>query len=835
MPPTPRTGRAPARPVRTVVRSVAMVLSAVLLFAGAAFWTLHFKQVGERGVRAERDLQRVVTEFQTQDALEWRAISGRAPLAQVAAELAQSRDRGLALMAQAGREGVPAPAVQQMVDLHQEYSRAVDGELRLLGEGRPQEAEAFDEAHVDPAFAAARSALAEHTRQIAASARRAQALSDGGVLASVALAMVMAATVYGRRRLAEVREQQVRHSEARYRALVDQSADIVIVIDRHGRPEYLSPAAERLFRRDRGHTGNDPARNDPTGNDLAAADRTGNHPLGSEPTGSELTSRDLAEAIHPDDREMLAASLATADPAGKAALVEVRVATGTRDPGWRHFEVSMRDLCAHPAVRGIVLTGHDVTDRRALQREAEHRALHDNLTGLPNRALLQDRLSQSLRTAHRQGTTAGLLLIDLDRFKEINDTLGHHYGDQLLAQVGPRLAGELRKMDTVARLGGDEFAVLLPSVRDLPGATEVAQKLQAALSRPFQVEGVRLDVEASIGVVISGAHGDDASTLIQRADIAMYVAKQRNLGVSSYDREVDSNTPERLALLGDLRRALHNDELFLHYQPKVDLRTGRLCGAEALLRWQHPERGLIPPDAFIPLAENTGLIGPLTNHVLDLALARIGAWAEQGRPLPVAVNLSARNLLDDTLDRTVRELLTKHGVGADLLKLEVTESAIMTDPVRATGVLQRLAALGISISIDDFGAGYTSIRQLKDLPICELKIDRSFVTDVATDPSNAVIVRSVIDLGHNLGLSIVAEGVETQQGLDCLGSYGCDIVQGYIVSRPLPVETFETWRDTWPGLPPAATAESARPQVPVQVQSEFRPGPRDSAGRVPHA
>ena len=790
-----------------------MVLAVVLLFTLSALWTLHFKHVFERCARAERHLQSLSTEFQAQDALEWRAISGRMSLVQIGSGLAQSRTRGATLVAQAVREGLQPSAEQQIVLLHRQYSAAVDEELRLLGENRLQEAEAFDETHVDPAFTDAKSALSEYADQMAATATRAEAIKDIGVLVSFALLMLLAGATYSRRRLAEAREEQVRHSEARYRALVDQSADIVVVTDRQGSPEYLSPAAERLFRR--------------------------------TPNG-DLTIKDIGRAVHPDDRELLAATLASISPGRGTTLVEVRVATGVRSPGWRYFEVSLQDLCADPAVGGIVLTGHDVTDRRALQREVQHRALHDNLTGLPNRALLQDRLSQSLRIAHRQGTVAGLLLIDLDRFKEINDTLGHHYGDQLLAQVGPRLAEGLRKMDTVARLGGDEFAVLLPSVRDIQGATEVAHKLQVALSRPFQVEGIQLDVEASIGVVISGAHGDDASTLIQRADIAMYVAKQRNLGVSTYDREVDSNTPERLALLGDLRRALHDNELFMHYQPKVDLRTGKLCGAEALLRWQHPERGLIPPDDFIPLAENTGLIGPLTNHVLDLSLAQIRIWADQGHPLQVAVNLSARNLLDEGLDQVVHNLMIKHGVGAELLKLEVTESAIMTDPVRATEVLERLAALGIAISIDDFGAGYTSIRQLKDLPISELKVDRSFVTDMETDPSNAVIVRSVIDLGHNLGLSIVAEGVETHPSLDSLTAFGCDVVQGYFVSRPMSADAFEYWRDAWDGLPGPMTTDcqpssiaatgtwaAVRPDATVAPLPEFLPGPRGSAGRVP--
>jgi len=441
---------------------------------------------------------------------------------------------------------------------------------------------------------------------------------------------------------------------------------------------------------------------------------------------------------------------------------------------------------------------------RRLRRQVdhnEHQAAHDALTGLPNRLLLGDRFDQALRAESRTGAATGLLLIDLDRFKEVNDTLGHHVGDQLLKQVGLRLEGALRVTDTVARLGGDEFAVLLPLVGTLDAAQAVARQLQAALGRPFPVDGLDLEVEASIGVVLSGLHGADRTELMQRADIAMYVAKQRSLGVTAYSPDDDGHSPERLALLGDLRRALAGSELFLHYQPKVSLSTGDVCGVEALLRWQHPERGLVPPDAFIPLAENTGLIGPLTAYVLDLALAQARRWLDAGAPLQVAVNLSARNLLDDELDRLVADLLDRHGVPARLLTLEVTESAIMSEPVRAKAVLERLHALGVPLSIDDFGAGYTSLGQLKDLPVSELKVDRSFVLTMRSDGSNSTIVRSVVELGHNLGLTAVAEGVEDRETLEQLTGFACDVAQGYHLSRPLTADALDAWRAGWAGLP----------------------------------
>jgi diguanylate cyclase (GGDEF)-like protein len=435
-------------------------------------------------------------------------------------------------------------------------------------------------------------------------------------------------------------------------------------------------------------------------------------------------------------------------------------------------------------------------NRRLLNVErarAVHDSLHDALTGCPNRTLLVDRCGQALRADARAGTSTALLVIGLDRFKEINDTFGHHHGEELLTQVGPRLAGVLRKVDTVARLGGDEFAVLLPAVGSVDDARAVAAKLRASLETPFHVEGIDLDVEASVGVVLSGVHGQDVTTLLQRVDIAMYAAKTQNLGVCVYDPALDGHSPAKLALLGDLRRALDRGELVLYYQPKVSISTGDVVGAEALVRWQHPERGLVFPDEFIPLAEHTGLIGPLTRHVLDTALARARTWSDAGRPLPVSVNLSARNLLDEALPGQVAELLAAHGLAPELLVLEVTETAIMTEPVRAQQVLEQLAALGTRISIDDFGVGYTSLSQLRSLPVSELKIDRSFVTTMTEDPSNALIVQSVVDLGHNLGLTLVAEGVETELALTALAGFGCDVAQGYYLSRPITAAAFDTW------------------------------------------
>jgi diguanylate cyclase (GGDEF)-like protein len=493
-------------------------------------------------------------------------------------------------------------------------------------------------------------------------------------------------------------------------------------------------------------------------------------------------------------------------------------------------------LTASPIYDGETITGfsgilRDITDRLALQRAMDFQARHDTLTGLPNRALLADRLGQALRSDLRNETRTGLMVIDLDRFKEVNDTFGYQCGDELLRQVGPRLAGVLRGADTVARLGGDEFAVMLPDIHDAADASTVALHLVEALERPFHVEGADLDVEVSVGVVVSGEHGQDPTTLLQHADVALDVAKTLATGVFAYDPTFDSHTPSRLALLGDLRRALERGELVLHYQPKVSVSTGNIVGAEALVRWEHPDRSLVFPDAFIPIAEHTALIGPLTRHVLDTALVQVRAWIDAGRPLPIAVNLSARNLHDQHFASQVAELLAAHDVPAHLLELEVTESAITIDPVSARQMLEQLAALGVRISIDDFGAGYTSLGQLTTLPVSELKIDRSFVMTMTENPGNAMIVQSVIDLGHNLGLTLVAEGVETEQSLAALAGLDCDVAQGYHICRPIPAAAFDLWcadRAFAAPAPPGST-----PQAPSSMRTETADDATHSAPRVP--
>jgi diguanylate cyclase (GGDEF)-like protein/PAS domain S-box-containing protein len=412
-------------------------------------------------------------------------------------------------------------------------------------------------------------------------------------------------------------------------------------------------------------------------------------------------------------------------------------------------------------------------------------ALYDPLTGLPNRTLLRDQLDASIEAVSQgRSRSFALMVLDLDRFKEVNDTLGHHVGDVLLQQLGGRLLAAVRAGDLVARLGGDEFAVLVPDT-DAAGAEQVARDLVLALQAPFLLEGHPIAVDASIGIAFSPQHGLDADTLLRCADVAMYQAKRSGAGIALYNASEDVHRPDRLALLGELRSAIDNGELLLHYQPKVDMRDGSLVGVEALVRWQHPQRGFLPPMEFIPLAEQTGLIYPLSHWVLEAALKQHQVWRSLGIDVPVAVNLSRRTLHDPQLPGTVAELLTRWDVAPGSLVLEITETSLMSDPLGAGENLTRLRALGVRVSIDDFGTGYSSLASLKNLPVDELKIDQSFVQAMSTDASCRAIVRAIIDLADALNLQVVAEGVEDRATWDVLAGLGCQVAQGYFVGRPV--------------------------------------------------
>jgi diguanylate cyclase (GGDEF)-like protein len=434
-----------------------------------------------------------------------------------------------------------------------------------------------------------------------------------------------------------------------------------------------------------------------------------------------------------------------------------------------------------------LLIGSSVMTARSYRKRLEAAALTDSLTGLANRVLFEERASQALAFAARSADAVGIMLLDLDRFKEINDTLGHHAGDELLKAIGPRVEAVLRRSDTLARLGGDEFAILLPGIASAAAAGKIADRVIESLAEPFQIEGLDIAIDVSIGVVVSPENGDNVELLLQRADLAMYAAKQGRLGAMAFHDGLAVYKPEHLSLFGELRHAIDTRQLVLHYQPKIDLADGRVVGVEALVRWIRPDGTTVPPMDFIPLAERTSLIVPLTGFVLDEALAQCRRWLDTGQEMRVAVNITTRNLLDRSFPDLIGRALRRWGVPAHLLELEITESTIMADPVCAKVVLDQLHELGVMASIDDFGTGYSSLAHLRELPIDTIKIDRSFITRLRDD-ADSVIVRSLIDLGRSLGLRIVAEGVEDEHTARLLTELGCSEGQGYLWSRPVPAD-----------------------------------------------
>jgi diguanylate cyclase (GGDEF)-like protein len=427
---------------------------------------------------------------------------------------------------------------------------------------------------------------------------------------------------------------------------------------------------------------------------------------------------------------------------------------------------------------------------RRQMAEIEYQAHHDDLTGLPNRALFSDRIEQALLSTLRSQATPAVMLLDVDRLKEVNDTLGHASGDALLRGVAERLRAELRANETLAHLGGGEFGIVLPTAT-LDDAIRVADRLHAVLETPFAVSDVPVEAAVSVGIASWPDHGDDVHTLLRHADVAMYVAKDAHVRTAVYDAEQDTSDAARLALAGELRRAIEQGELVVFFQPKASLENGCVVGAEALVRWQHPERGFIAPNDFVPIAERTGLIKPLSRFVLAESVRQCSAWNAAGYHLEVSVNLTIPDLLDLELPDRLGGLLDENGVAADQLELEITETTILADPFRVRQVLTRLNDMGLRLAIDDFGTGYSSLAYLKRLPVQTIKIDRSFVMGMCSDASDRTIVRSTIELGRNLGLATVAEGVEDQETWDALAAYGCTLAQGYFLSRPAPPDELD--------------------------------------------
>ena len=555
-------------------------------------------------------------------------------------------------------------------------------------------------------------------------------------------------------------ETHRRKSEERFRSLVQNSSDVVAIVGAEGTTRYLSPAVERI--------------------------------LGYKPEDGIGRSVFRSPMMHPNDADRVRGVLArlTGSP-GASAMVDFRLRHA--DGRWIHVEAIGKNLLADPIIGGIVVNYRDVTERKRLEERLRHQAFHDPLTDLPNRALFMDRLGHALAHVERREKSIAVLFLDLDNFKLVNDSLGHEVGDQLLISVGKRLQECLRPEDTLARFGGDEFTVLLEDVTDATNAVWVADRLMRMLEAPSVLDGREMFVTTSIGIAISGASGDERPTdLLRNADVALYRAKAKGKATYEvFDLAMNMRTLERLDLEADLRRAIEQGELAVHYQPQMELQTGRIAGLEALVRWSHPERGLIPPAVFLSIAEESALITQIGKLVLEEACRQAKEWQERhpsaDTSLKMSVNISAKQFQrPDELVREVVRVLEETGLAPAILMLEITESMIMDDAEYNVDVLGRLKDLGVGVAVDDFGTGYSNLAYLKRFPMDMLKVDKSFVDGLGENPEDTAIVEAVISLARALGLRTVAEGIETTGQLDRLWALGCELGQGYYFSEPLP-------------------------------------------------
>ncbi|MDQ1372914.1 MAG: hypothetical protein QOJ09_252, partial [Actinomycetota bacterium] len=512
--------------------------------------------------------------------------------------------------------------------------------------------------------------------------------------------------------------------------------------------------------------------------------------LDYEPGAVTASAELFLEHVHPDDRAAARAATGVGYAGDGRFSYRCRVETVAGRQRW--LDVHGRVVSEHGAPRRVTGMAQDITDRIDAEEALRRQATEDSLTRLPNRGQLASALSDRLER-RQAGEGVALLLMDLDRFKEVNDSLGHEVGDRVLVEVARRLRHAVRTSDVVTRLGGDEFAIVVSDLADESAAGNVAGNLIHVLEQPVDIDGISVPLGASIGIAYAPAHGEDSHVLLQKADVAMYRAKQQSLGWALYGPTDDQDRLGRLGLIADLRGALDRGEVIVHYQPQVDLRTGRTHVLEALARWNHPQLGMVPPGQFVALAEQTGLIRPLTTAVLRQALTQCKNWRAEGIDVGVAVNLSPRSLLDPDLVSSVHAALREADLPASVLTLEITESAFADHTAEVIRVLEDVRDLGVRLCIDDFGTGYSSMAYLKHLPVDELKIDRAFVFELDTDSRDISIVRAIVELAHSLGLSVVAEGVESEAAGRMLTALRCDVAQGYGLCRPAPASEITGW------------------------------------------
>ena len=724
----------------------AVVVAAVVGVAG-------LRARADAGQQGELELARLEALAQEQFAQLGEAVTAGGADVGLLEQVRSTRSEFAVLLASDG-EGIA-----EVRDAAAAYQRSADAVYRMLANGQRALASQRIGDETSPAMdeliVAVDAASAAHSTE----ALRLAHVTDVG---SLVLLLVAGAIVWLLLRQADRARRDADRAEAdaanqeRFGALVQNSSDVITVCAADGRILFQSPSVTEVFGYESAH----------------------------------LVGTDINVLVHPNDVREVQTSLLNAAEQDATARVECRVLHA--DGSWRYTETSFSARLQDPLVRGFILNTRDITERKRLEEQLTHQAFHDSLTGLANRALFRDRIQHALNRQRRLRHPVAVLLFDLDGFKNLNDSLGHAFGDQFLAAVGDRLRSLLRPSDTACRLGGDEFAVLVEDLAGTAGVTVVADRVLAALREPFVVDGKDVVTDASVGIAI--AEGEDVTPddMLRNADVAMYTAKSRGRGrYELFKPSMHKAMLDRLDLEADLRRAVERGEFVVHYQPTVALATGRISGMEALVRWKSPERGLVPPGAFIPVAEDTGLITPIGAHVLEEACRQSMAWKREfgtDAPSTISVNVSARQLQDDALVASVASILERTGINPASVILEITESAVMTDAEAMVARLHELKALGVRLAIDDFGTGYSSMSYLCSFPIDILKIDRSFVTGVRDEPQKIGIVRTIVELGRILDLQTVAEGIELDEELEQLRALDCDLGQGYRFARPLAAE-----------------------------------------------
>ncbi|HVM07711.1 MAG TPA: EAL domain-containing protein [Acidimicrobiales bacterium] len=744
-----------ARASRQVARQL-VPLAVFLVVAAAVVGVGLLRNRADEGRTGELLLTRIDALAQQQHSQLGRAVTGPAMPAGLADDITVTRSA-----LRAAVDNVPPRAeTERVVRAASRFDASVEAVLGLLDEHGAAAARQVVRDETGPAITNLHQAV---TQLRTAEAARADRLARTSDIASLLLLLVAGFIVWLLLRRAE-RARRAAHqaettaaSQRRFEALVQNSSDVITVCSVEGRILFQTPSVSEVF--------------------------------GYEP--NELIGTDINKLVHPDDlRPVQKSLLRTAGDDAVSDRVDCRVRHA--DGSWRYTETSVSARLDDPLVGGFILNTRDITERKELEDELTHQAFHDSLTGLANRALFRDRIQHALNRQRRQRRPLAILLFDLDGFKTLNDSLGHAFGDRLLAAVGERLKNLLRPSDTACRLGGDEFAVL---VEDLTGgidATVVAGRILDAIRQPFDVDGKEVVTAASLGIAIAGSFAESPDDLLRNADVAMYTAKGRGRGrYELFQPSMHKAMLDRLDLEADLRRAVERGEFVLHYQPTVALATGRISGMEALVRWNSPERGMVPPGMFIPVAEDTGLIVPLGAWVLEEACRQTVAWAHEfgpDAPTTISINVSARQLQDDALVPAFAEILERTGINPSNVVLEITESAVMSDAEAMVARLHQLKNLGVRLAIDDFGTGYSSMSYLCSFPIDILKIDRSFVSGVPNEPQKVGIVRTIVELGHILELQTVAEGIELDEELEQLRALDCDLGQGYWFAKPLPVD-----------------------------------------------